>query len=150
VSIAIISSLPIITGGAAITAIILPSRIKGPKSFSSSVRKFIAAIPAITPELNLELATATQTGVLTKTDSMHVQLVGLADLPHHQIGLAWMHQKRPMTGLFNLRCSNTSSAWLLPPQFDGPDIDANWCIAPAFVFNPLLNGASSLVHLQGS
>jgi len=54
------------------------SRTKAPKANPSSVTKFtndnittkfVAAIPEITPELNLELATATQTEVFTKTDS---------------------------------------------------------------------------------
>jgi hypothetical protein len=77
----------IVTGGAAITAIILMSRTKGPTATPSTVpkltndnitTKFVAAIPELTPELNLELATATQTEVFTKTDSS--RLWGLVDL----------------------------------------------------------------------
>jgi len=78
----------IITGGAAVTAIILLSRARdSSKATPTSVTKFtndnittkfVAAIPEITPELNLELATATQTEVFTKTDSS--RLWGMLDL----------------------------------------------------------------------
>jgi hypothetical protein len=77
----------IITGGAAVTAILLMSRSNGPKATPPTVPKltndnitteFVAAIPELTPELNLELATATQTEVFTKTDSS--RLWGLVDL----------------------------------------------------------------------
>jgi len=63
------------------------SRTKGPTTTPPSVpkltndnitTKFVAAIPELTPELNLELATATQTEVFTKTDSS--RLWGLVDL----------------------------------------------------------------------
>jgi hypothetical protein len=77
----------IITGGAAVTAVILMSRSGNckatvppvPKLTNDNITtKFVAAIPELTPELNLELATATQTEVFTKTDSS--RLWGLVDL----------------------------------------------------------------------
>ena len=99
----------IITGGAALAAIIALSRAKyskpTPVTANSPATKwtnetitssFVAAIPEITSEINLELATATQTEVFTKTSSWI--LWGLFDL-----GTSTVQIRVPVTYRYHLR-----------------------------------------------
>jgi hypothetical protein len=99
----------IITGGAALAAIIALSRAKDskadPLTANSPATKwtnetltssFVAAIPEITPEINLELATATQTEVFTKASSWI--LWGLFDL-----GTSTVQIRVPVTYRYHLR-----------------------------------------------
>jgi hypothetical protein len=107
----------IITGGAALAAIIALSRnppakppipqynIPVPPRFNSRniTSHFIAAIPELTAELNLELATATQTETFTRHDTK--KLWGLFDL-----GTSTVQIRVPVTYRYHLRLRE---AWRL-------------------------------------
>lgn len=95
------------TGGAAIAALIILSQLDRrkpdledetpPQSVSTDniTASFVAAIPQITPELNLELATATQTEVFTKTSSC--VLWG-----HFDLGTSTVQIRVPVTYRYHL------------------------------------------------
>jgi len=74
-----------------------PDAEKPPRKLTSDniTNSFVAAIPEITPELNLELATATQTEVFTKTSSC--VLWGLFDL-----GTSTVQIRVPVTYRYHL------------------------------------------------
>ena len=96
------------TGGAAIAAIIVLSQLDRRKLDSgvedpapnvvtgNITASFVAAIPEITPELNLELATATQTEVFTKASSCVLWEV-------FDLGTSTVQIRVPVTYRYHLR-----------------------------------------------
>jgi hypothetical protein len=121
---------PIITGGVAIAVLVALSRTRPPKpeppapkplTNKNLTASFIAAIPEITPEINLELATATQTETFTQTSSR--VLWGLFDL-----GTSTVQIRVPVTYRYHL-CLR--EPWRL-------EIDGHRVIVQAPMFRPSL------------
>ena len=76
---------------------------------------------------------------------MHVQLVGLVEHPHHQLGLPWVHQQRPKARLLDLLHDPIPTAQRLhrhrAPRSARPQIRAD---GARVVLDPLLPNPPAL------